>query len=185
MQLSHAHPDQHYAACLFRDPRNCHSSLRFHHLSFPRWQTPHQGCGYPVERVRSVIVGQDVTFCVGDRDFTKFKAIPSLSLVCDVPSSIEESFCCGQIMVSVKDATFQPSSPLSHAAELKADLHHHFIHTIRRPVLFLYTDGGLDHNVTFGSVKVSLIGSVKVSLIALFRFWKLNYLLALSYLPWS
>ena len=180
-QLSHDHQDQHYAACLFRYLREAAilhrdiSTLVFlddkHHIKVGE-------PGYPVaavERGKSDLVGKDVALSVGDYDFTKFKLIPSVSLICEVPSSIEESFYRGQITVSIKDATFEPSTPLRHATELKSNLRALSVNTIRHPVLLLYSNGGPDHNVTFGSVKISLI--------ALFRSMNLDYLLAMRTCP--
>ena len=57
-------------------------------------------------------------FSVSDHDFTKCGMIPSVTLFCDVPSTIEESFYTGQVYVGLKDPIFEPSSALRHAAEL-------------------------------------------------------------------
>ena len=50
---------------------------------------------------------------------------------------------------------FEPSSPLRHACEL-----YHIIKpdpVMEKPVLFVYSDGGSDHCLTYLSVQISLI----------------------------
>lgn len=179
-QLSHDHPDQQYAVCVFRYLRQAAIKLRHvgtlifvddkHHIKIGE-------PGYPVaavERGKMVIVGKDVSFCVGDHDFTKFKMIPSVTCFARFLKRLE-SFYDGQIMVTLKEGAFEASSPLHHAAEMKADLKLLSINTAIRPVLLLYSNGGPDHNITFGNVKVALI--------ALFRSLQLDYLLAARACP--
>ena len=52
------------------------------------------------------------------------------------------------------DAVFQHSTPLRHACEL-----YNILQSISssKPILFLYSDGGPDHRLTYVSVKLSLI----------------------------
>jgi len=56
--------------------------------------------------------------------------------------------------ISLKEDTFELSSPIRHATELisliSSDVQ-------PKPVLFLYTDGGPDQQLTFIAVKLSLI----------------------------
>ena len=49
----------------------------------------------------------------------------------------------------------QPSSPMRHAVELVNCIKSSFFSS--PPILFLYTDGGPDHRVTYLSVQLSLI----------------------------
>lgn len=71
-----------------------------------------------VERGREVIVALNETMCVGDHDFSKFSLIPSVILVVDIPSTVQESWYTGDVYIGIKDAIFQPSSPIHHATEL-------------------------------------------------------------------
>ena len=48
---------------------------------------------------------------MADHDFTKFGIVPSCILVIDLPEEISESWYCGQVFVSLKETTFEPSSP--------------------------------------------------------------------------
>ena len=77
-----------------------------------------------VERGRQVIVSRIETFAVGDHDFTKFSLIPSVILRIDIPDKFEGSWYSGQVLVGLKDAVFQASSPLQHATELHSVLRH-------------------------------------------------------------
>jgi len=79
---------------------------------------------------------------------------PSVSFVVDIPGNINESWYDGQVHVLFKDSAFEPSSSCRHAAKLGAILQPH---TMDYPVLFLYTDGGPDHCLTYASVKLTLI----------------------------
>lgn len=60
----------------------------------------------------------------------------------------------GQVWIGLKDAVFQSSSPLRHAAELQKLL----LQRVQdRTMLFIYADGGPDHRLTYVSVQLSLI----------------------------
>lgn len=59
----------------------------------------------------------------------------------DIPDDIAESFYRGQTWVGVKDAIFQPSTPMRHAAELVKILELEGLKE-QTDVLLLYTDGG-------------------------------------------
>ena len=112
------HPDQHYAAALFRYQREF--ALKFReHTAFVCLDDKHRikigEPGFPMaaaERGRRVLVSMTKSFQVGDHDFTKFSVIPSVVLVLDIPHSISESWYNGKVYVSIKDAVFQPSSSL-------------------------------------------------------------------------
>ena len=96
------------------------------------------------------------SFQVGDHDFTKFSVIPSVILVLDIPHSISDSWYNGKVYVGVKDAVFQPSSPLRHICDLSLVINRHFGSSIP-PILHLYSDGGPDYCLTYVSVQLSLI----------------------------
>ena len=180
-QLSHHHPDEHYAAAVFRYLRElavkardvCSLVFQDDKHSMKVGEPNHPVAA--VDRGKSVLVGRDVSFVVADHDFTKIKLIPSVALVCDVPEEISSSFYAGQLAVSLKEAAFEPSSPLRHAAELVSDLKAAGVNTILKPVLLLYTDGGPDHRLTFGAVKIALL--------LLFRKLNLDYLVAARTCP--
>ena len=60
----------------------------------------------------------------------------------------------GTVYVGLKDAVFEASSPVRHACELHRTLQSF---SFSKPVLFLYSDGGPDHRLTYVSVQLSLI----------------------------
>ena len=72
----------------------------------------------------------------------------------DIPDDITGSWYRGQVFVLLKDTVFEPSSPFRHACEL-----YHILQSVSfsKPVLFLYSDGGPDHRLTYVSVQLSLI----------------------------
>lgn len=114
---------------------------------------------YPVaatDRGRRVLVGSGETFEVADHDFTKFGIIPSVTFVVDIPEDVKDSWYDGQVFVGMKEALFEPSSPHRHMTEL--------VHLLKsqlsipdKPLLFIYSDGGPDHRLTYLSVQLSLI----------------------------
>ena len=60
----------------------------------------------------------------------------------------------GSVYVGLKDTVFQHSIPLRHCCELCNVLESR---SFSKPILFIYSDGGPDHRLTFWSVKLSLI----------------------------
>lgn len=115
-----------------------------------------------VDRGKQVLVGIDTSFQVGDHDFTKAKLTLSVALVCDVPNSISESFYRGKVVVTLKDAVFQPSSPSCHAAELEKILTS--TSDSVKPILCIYTDGGPDHRTNYLPVQLSMSQFLKHNL---------------------
>ena len=80
--------------------------------------------------------------------------MPSVILVNDIPEEISESWYCGKVFVSPKDTVFEPSYPLRHACELKNVLQSV---SFSKAVLFLYSDRGPDHQLTYVSVQLALV----------------------------
>ena len=159
-QFRQTHVDAHYCAAMFRYMREF--AIRFRDLAiFVSLDDKHRikvgEPNYPVaaaERGRRVLVGQNETFEVGDHDFTKFSLIPSFSFIINIPESIEGSWYEGAVHVGYKDAVLQPSSALRHATEVNSII----VPKIgNKSILFVYTDGGPDHRLTFFSVQLSLI----------------------------
>ena len=108
-----------------------------------------------VDRGKKVVVcTSGKQFAVADHDFTKFGIVPSVTMLCDIPQSLDESFYRGQVFVGLKDAVLEPSSPLRHCTELAKILSQEGISS---PILLLYTDDGPDHNLTFLSVQLAII----------------------------
>lgn len=63
------------------------------------------GPGHPVavvDRGKRVVVAEDKVFAVSDHDFTKFSIVPSVTMLIDIPESLETgSFYRGQVYVRV------------------------------------------------------------------------------------
>lgn len=127
-QLHADHPDNHYCAAIFKYLKELAITF-YEHTTLVCLDDKHNikvgEPGFPVAAIdlgKQVLVGINTSFEVGDHDFTKTKLTPSVALVCDVPNSISESFYRGKVIVTLKDAVFQPSSPSRHAAELDKTL---------------------------------------------------------------
>ncbi|KAJ8375554.1 hypothetical protein SKAU_G00061340, partial [Synaphobranchus kaupii] len=107
-----------------------------------------------VERGKSVLAALGKRLTVADHDFTRLSMTPSVSLLIDVPDSIEGSFHRGKVFVILKENAFQPSSPIRHMTELQ-----HLLTQLGpvKPIVVLYTDGGPDHRLTYLSVQLSLL----------------------------
>jgi hypothetical protein len=159
-QLRKDHPDAHYCACLFRYLREF--AIFYHeYVCFIAADDKHKiqiGEGVATStgvRNKKSLVGVNSTLVASDHDFTKLSLTPSVIFFINVPTSIEDSFYHGNVYVSYKDTVFQPSNAIRHATEFFNAIQMHY--TSIPPIFCLYTDGGPDHRITFGSVQISLI----------------------------
>ena len=156
-QFRKGHIDCHYASALFRYQKEF--AIRYKQFANFICMDDKHTCkvgepGYPVaavDRGKKVVVSTDSSFQVADHDFTKFSITPSVTLVIDIPDTIEGSFYRGQVHVGVKENSFEPSSALRHMCELGT------YEGNEKPITLLYTDGGSDHRLTFLSVQFALI----------------------------
>ena len=174
------HEDAHYCACLFRYLKEYAVMFKQYTNLVFKDDKHHCKVGEPglpvaaVERGKQVVVSANgKRFSVADHDFTKCSIIPSVTVVCDIPNTIDESFYRGQVYVGVKDAIFEPSSGLRHSTELSKVISQS---VSGKPVLLIYTDGGPDHNLTFAANQLALI--------ALFRQLDLDVLQAVRTAPY-
>ena len=158
-QFRKDHEDSHYAAAIFRYQREYAVMMR-EHSAFVCLDDKHKvkvgEPGHPVaavERGKRVLVRRDESFEVADHDFTKFSLIPSVTLDVNIPEEVSGTWYSGQVYIGLKEGVFEPSSPQRHVTELKSCLSA----TENKPVLFVYSDGGPDHRLTYLSVKLSLI----------------------------
>lgn len=88
-----------------------------------------------------------------DHDHTPQSITPSVTLrVKPVGENI--NWYNGQVYVSYKCAIFNPSSAMSHAAEMSE---HHLDEAESRPFLYVLSDGGPDHKTTNVSTHMSFI----------------------------
>lgn len=158
-QFRKEHIDSHYAAASYRYLREYAVSVR-EFCAFVSLDDKHKikigEPGYPIaaaERGR-VPVCEDELMTVGDHDFSKFSLIPSVVFLINVPEDISDSWYSGSVYVILKDAVFEHSKPFRHSCELYNILK---ANSFSKPILFLYSDGGPDHRLTYISVKLSLI----------------------------
>lgn len=102
-------------------------------------------------------VGHKTLFGGGDHDAgsSRDNAVPTVTLLCDIPEDPSESFYHGQVYVAVKSSTLQPSTVVRAHTELGSLLLNE--KGEHQSMAFLLTDGGPEHNLTFLSVQVGLI----------------------------
>ncbi|GET65113.1 hypothetical protein GLOIN_2v1767477 [Rhizophagus irregularis DAOM 181602=DAOM 197198] len=159
--LRKEHPDSHYCACLFHYLREFAILFR-NYVCLICADDKHKvpiGEGVATStgvRNKKSMVLKEANLVACDYDFTKLSLTPSVIFICKVPLSIEESFYDGQVFVSYKDTIFQPSTVIRHTTEFFNVISAYYPQTIP-PILCIYTDGGPDHRVTYGSVQISLI----------------------------
>ncbi len=160
-QLRAYHPDVHYASALFRYEKEF--AVKFSEITNLVFLDDKHCCkvgepGFPVaaiERGKKVVVSKDTTFTVADHDFTKTGIIPSVTIICNIPKSINGNFYSEKVHIGLKDPIFQPSSPIHHTTELYNILLKEEL--VDKPMLCLYTNGGPDHQCTYAHVQLSYI----------------------------
>ena len=111
-----------------------------------------------------------------DHDFHVNGIVPSVTFIVDVPEKHSDSFFNGQAFVTLKDKVNQASNALRHATELVLLVQSYFSDQ-RKPIMLLVSDGGPDHRVTFGSVKVACM--------SLFRALDLDMLICVCTCPFQ
>ena len=82
----------------------------------------------------------------------------SVAFFVETPENPTDSFFVGQPFVTNKDKVSQPSSFLRHATELTDLVRTHYgtsSLSSSKPIMIVVSDGGPDHRVIFGSVKVA------------------------------
>ena len=96
-------------------------------------------------------------FAGGDHDAgsSRDNAVPTVTLISDIPEESSDSFYQGQVYVAVKSSIMQPSTVVRAHTELSKLL-------IREKkdeqyIGILLTGGGPEHNLNFTSVQIALI----------------------------
>ena len=126
-QFRKSHEDSHYAAALFCYLQEMSLLFRQHGVFVCLDDKHRSKIGEPdfpvavAERGMQILVSRNASFevHVGDHDFTCFSLILSVAFLIDIPETIEDSWYTGQVLVGLKDAAFEPSSPERRACELQ------------------------------------------------------------------
>lgn len=162
-QLRASHQDEHYCASIFKMLRQYAIKFRdkvtfvcMDDKSKVDFGEPGVHISSGVRGKKSIMPVDSALSCLDHDVSSKGSLTPSVALFVDIPEDVSESFYRGQVALTMKDSTFQPSSPFRHATELKNILDQVDVND-KKPALFLYTDGGPDHRTTYNSVKLSLI----------------------------
>ena len=161
------HPDSKYAAVQYKYLKNFAVKFREHCLMICLDDKANVPVGEPGKPQATGVRGHNrslapvsgLILSALDYDFHLAGIIPSVVFVFDVPSSPLDSFFNGNVFVTSKQKIFEPSSPFRHGAEFLRILEDHLYRQaeLRGKVLLLYTDGGPDHRLTYGSVQISLL----------------------------
>lgn len=130
------------------------------------------------QRQKKALTAANALSCTCDHDVCPQHIIPSVSIRVDInvhDKSEKIDWFGGQVYIGLKDAIFEPSTALRHAAELanKIDRKGSDSH---KDHMILISDGGGDHNVAHGSVQLALI--------ALFLLLDLDSILAVRTPPY-
>ena len=178
-QLRASHADDHYCAALFKYMKQYavkhRDEIKFVCMddkSKIDFGEPGMFSSSGVRGKKSIVPMNSSLSCLDHDVQSKGSLTPSVVLDVDIPNSVEETFYQGEVSLTMKDSVFQPSNPFRHVVELKNILDKK---EEKKPVLFMYTDGGPDHKVTFHSVKLSLI--------VLFKKMGLEFLVACRTAP--
>lgn len=178
-QLRTSHQDEHYCAAMFKYSKQYaikdHDDCTFVCMddkSKVDFGEPGQYTSSGVRGKKSIVPMNSTLSCLDHDVQSKGSFTPSVILDVAVPRQYEDSFYRGQIYVTFKDSIFQPSTPFRHVVELQHILK---AKEERKPRLFMYTDGGPDHRVTYGAVKLSLT--------VLFKRMNLEFLVACRTAP--
>jgi hypothetical protein len=102
-------------------------------------------------------IGHKTLFAGGDHDAgaSRDNAIPTVTLLTDLPNDATDSFYKGDVYVAVKSSIMQPSTVVRAHTELGALLQREISST--KTIGVLLTDGGPEHNITFTSVQIALV----------------------------
>ncbi|KAL3875452.1 hypothetical protein ACJMK2_033399 [Sinanodonta woodiana] len=178
-QLRAQHQDDHYCSALFKYCRAYATQFRdisnfvcMDDKSKLDFGEPDLFTSTGVRGKKSIVPMNSVLSCLDHDVQSKGSLTPSVVLDVDIPGDATETFYRGQVSVTFKDSIFQASTPFRHIVELETILK---AKNENKPALFMYTDGGPDHRVTYGAVKLSLI--------VLFRRLQLEFLVACRTAP--
>ena len=170
-QLRKDHPDSHYVNTLLQYAKNFTVKNRSvaQMISIDDKATVPVGePGLPVStgvrgHNRSLVPSQCQLSAL-DHDFHVSGLVPSVMLIVETPESACDSFFTGRPCVTVKDKVTQPSTAMRYSAEIAKAPDGRMV---EKPVLFMVSDGGPDHQVTFGSVKLALVALFLALLVAI------------------
>ena len=167
-QLRKSHPDSHYVSALLQYTHH----FVVHFRDYASYVSVDDKAIVPVGEPdspistgvrghnRSLVPLNGPTLLALDHDFHVQGIVPSVAFFVDIPQNPKDTFFNGQTFVTSKDKVSQPSSPLRHATEMCQLVQTHFSDNgalSDKSILVVVSDGGPDHRVTFGSVKVSAI----------------------------
>ena len=109
-------------------------------------------------RRKKVLVVKDQIIQSADHDLACIALVPTVVMIHDLPSSVDQSWYHGKLYVYIKITTTECSSVVQNSLEIERALIKKFgtkenIHLI----IIIYTDRGPEHRTNFLSVKITII----------------------------
>ena len=107
---------------------------------------------------KKVLVVKDQIIQSANHDFACITLVPTVVMIHDLPSSVDQSWYRGKLYVYIKITTTEHSSVVQNSLEIERALikksgTKENIHLI----IIIYTDGGPEHHTNFLSVKITII----------------------------
>ena len=159
IQLRNSHVDEHYALAQFKYMREFAVKFRdrctflsVDDKSKIDYGEPQLAMSSGVRGKKAIAPANTILGALDHDVNSKGSLTPSVCLDVDIPETLD-SFYRGKVTVILKDAVFQPSNPFRHAIELLQNVLNNDV----KPMLIMYSDGGPDHMLKWGRVKLSLI----------------------------
>ncbi|CAG8652863.1 6684_t:CDS:2, partial [Scutellospora calospora] len=123
-QLRAYHQDTHYVSALYRYKKEF--AVKFRKITNFVFMDDKHRCkvGEPefpvaaVERGKKVVVSRETTFAVADHDYTKTGIIPSITIICNIPESINRDFYTGKPILCL----YTDGSPDHHCTYTRIQL---------------------------------------------------------------
>lgn len=161
-------PDDHYCAALYKYARSI--AIRFNEYS--SFISTDDKCkikvgepNFPISAVtrgKQVLVAKGTVCQAADHDMSAITLVPTVVLVHDIPTDIDESWYRGTPHVFLKITATEPSSALRNAVEVENVLLAKYgTKENIPPIIIIYTDGGPEHRTNFLSVKIAMIALQK------------------------
>ena len=179
-QLRAYHTDAHWCNTLFRDIRELAIQNRGNCVFIScddksKIDFDEPGTCYHLEYVeRRVLLHQTPCLCLLTT-MLEGNIIPTVDMICDVPESIDDSFYQVVVNIKLKEGVFQLSSTTHSTLELVQTMRENEFDNFDTPNVYMITDGGPEHRLTFESVKISLI--------MLFNELNIDFLVAIRTAP--
>ena len=109
-------------------------------------------------RRKKVLVAKDQIIQSADHDFACITLVPTVVMIHDLPSSVDQSWYRGKLYVYIKITTIERSSVVQNSLEIeRAHIKKFGTNENIHLIIIIYTEGGPEHHTNFLSVKITII----------------------------